>query len=358
MVYDKRIRYLDYREGGEKIRGGGFARLEVREGKMQMDLTVAGLRPTDSFVRDVVLLGEGRESVIGQINISEGQGKYRYSCQDLGNMGGMGVGYGELRGIRIPLGAGREISGSWSGQMPAIVVERADGRGERTEGRTEHIESKAEKAEGRAEKAEGKAEKAEGRTEKAEGRTEKNESGAVKSECRTERAEKTESRAEKAEERTTEAEESARQAETRPEGERAAGSRPGAEKREEMRAGASKTMLEDKWAQLCAIYPHIRPFRDGRDYLSIGPSDFVVFPSESYKVVNNSFLLHGYYNYRHLLLARVERKGEPCYYIGVPGNYYEREKQVAVMFGFESFECAEEPAQTGDFGYYMMRTLL
>lgn len=113
--------------------------------------------------------------------------------------------------------------------------------------------------------------------------------------------------------------------------------------------------MEDKWPQLWAIYPHIRPFQDQREYLSIGPSDFVLFPAASYKAVNNSFLLHGYYNYHHLLLARVEHKGEDCYYIGVPGNFYEREKQVAIMFGFESFECAEEPAQPGDFGYYMMR---
>ena len=58
----------------------------------------------------------------------------------------------------------------------------------------------------------------------------------------------------------------------------------------------------------------------------------------------------------HLLLARMERKGETLYYIGVPGTFFEKEKQVAIMFGFESFECAEEPAQAGDFGYYMMRT--
>lgn len=117
-------------------------------------------------------------------------------------------------------------------------------------------------------------------------------------------------------------------------------------------------LLEDKWQQLCAIYPHVTPFRDKREYLSIGPADFVIFPSASYKLVNNSFLLHGYYNYRHLILARMEKKGETCYYVGVPGSYFEKEKQVAVMFGFESFECAEEPAQTGDFGYYMMRTEL
>ena len=117
-------------------------------------------------------------------------------------------------------------------------------------------------------------------------------------------------------------------------------------------------LMDDKWQQLYAIYPHIHPFNDEREYISIRPADFVVFPSDSYKAANNSFLLHGYYNYKHLILTRVERKGELRYYIGVPGNYYEREKQVAIMFGFESFECAEEPAQAGDFGYYMMRTEL
>ena len=124
------------------------------------------------------------------------------------------------------------------------------------------------------------------------------------------------------------------------------------------REGNAVRLLEDKWQQLYAIYPHIRPFEDEREYVSIRPADFVLLPSESYKMANNSFLLHGYYNYKHLILTKVEKRGETLYYIGVPGTYYEKEKQVAIMFGFESFECAEEPAQAGDFGYYMMRTQL
>ena len=51
---------------------------------------------------------------------------------------------------------------------------------------------------------------------------------------------------------------------------------------------------------------------------------------------------------------RQENSGKVKYYIGVPGNFYEREKQVAGMFGFESFEGKVEPAQNGDFGYYMI----
>lgn len=113
-------------------------------------------------------------------------------------------------------------------------------------------------------------------------------------------------------------------------------------------------MKDTKWEQLSSIYPHIHPFRDAREFLSVGPEDFVVLKERCYQMTHNSFLLHGYYNYRHLLLLRQETAGQAKYYIGVPGNFYEREKQVARMFGFESFEGAREPAWEGDFGYYMI----
>ena len=113
-------------------------------------------------------------------------------------------------------------------------------------------------------------------------------------------------------------------------------------------------MKDTKWEQLSSIYPHIHPFRDAREFLSVGPEDFVVLRERCYQMTHNSFLLHGYYNYRHLLLLRQETAGQAKYYIGVPGNFYEREKQVARMFGFESFEGAREPAWEGDFGYYMI----
>lgn len=113
-------------------------------------------------------------------------------------------------------------------------------------------------------------------------------------------------------------------------------------------------MKDTKWEQLSSIYPHIHPFRDAREFLSVGPEDFVVLRERYYQMTHNSFLLHGYYNYRHLLLIRQESSGEAKYYIGVPGNFYEREKQVAGMFGFESFGGAREPAWDGDFGYYLI----
>lgn len=113
-------------------------------------------------------------------------------------------------------------------------------------------------------------------------------------------------------------------------------------------------MKDTKWEQLNSLYPHIHPFRDTREFLSVGPEDFVILRERCYQMTHNSFLLHGYYNYRHLLLMRQEKKDQIRYYIGVPGNFYEREKQVARMFGFESFEGMREPAWEGDFGYYMI----
>ena len=39
-------------------------------------------------------------------------------------------------------------------------------------------------------------------------------------------------------------------------------------------------MKDTKWEQLSSIYPHIHPFRDAREFLSVGPEDFVVWLSQ------------------------------------------------------------------------------
>lgn len=103
------------------------------------------------------------------------------------------------------------------------------------------------------------------------------------------------------------------------------------------------------------MYPVIHPFGDGREYLSIAPADFVVLRQEYHKMTHNSFLLHGYYNYRHLILGRLKEGSGWQYYLGVPGNFYHREKMVAEMFGFEAFEGEKDSAAPGDFGYFMKR---
>ncbi len=121
---------------------------------------------------------------------------------------------------------------------------------------------------------------------------------------------------------------------------------------------AEQELKPDKWEQLRGTYPIVHPIREDEEYLKIEPKDFVIFTEKYQELVHNSFLLHGYYNYKHLILGKKERNGRMAYYLGVPGTFHEREKTVAVMFGFEAFDGKREPARNGDFGYYLRRVEL
>ncbi len=114
------------------------------------------------------------------------------------------------------------------------------------------------------------------------------------------------------------------------------------------------SLKEDKWEQLRATFEQIHPYGDERCYVKLEPKDFVILQEKYQHLVNNSFLLHGFYNYRYVILG----KEQDCYYLGVPGVYYEREKMVAQMFGFEAFECPGGEVKTGEFGYYLRRVEL
>ena len=134
--------------------------------------------------------------------------------------------------------------------------------------------------------------------------------------------------------------------------------RPAAERnlddRESLQGTATAYSLkEDKWEQILDSYEKIHPYGDERVYVKLEPKDFIILQSKYQHLVNNSFLLHGFYNYRYLILGK-----EQDYYLGVPGVFYEREKMVALMFGFEAFECSGGVARAGEFGYYLRKVEL
>lgn len=112
-------------------------------------------------------------------------------------------------------------------------------------------------------------------------------------------------------------------------------------------------LKEDKWEQILDTYEQIHPYGDERVYVKIEPKDFVILQANYQHLVNNSFLLHGFYNYRYIILGK-----EQDYYLGVPGVFYEREKMVALMFGFEAFECPGGNVRAGEFGYYLRKVEL
>lgn len=95
-------------------------------------------------------------------------------------------------------------------------------------------------------------------------------------------------------------------------------------------------------------------YEKGCEILTIKPQDIGLLPRETWVYGNNSFLLHGYYNYRYLILAKLfNPEGTPRYLLGVPGHYYSNERYMASMFGFPNFVLSKnQPMEDGRFGYW------
>lgn len=92
-------------------------------------------------------------------------------------------------------------------------------------------------------------------------------------------------------------------------------------------------------------------------YEKIERQDIAKLPQREWRLANNSFLLHGYHNYHHILF--IQEAGRS--FVGVPGVYAQREADVAKSFGFPVFHRIE-PGQIdweedecdlrADFGYW------
>ena len=110
------------------------------------------------------------------------------------------------------------------------------------------------------------------------------------------------------------------------------------------------------WQHFRKTYPKIQAFdyANGCEILMIKPQDIGILPRETWTYGNNSFLLHGYYSYRYLILVKLNNpQGTPRYLLGVPGHYYSNEKYMASMFGFPNFVLSKlQPAGDVRFGYW------
>ena len=92
--------------------------------------------------------------------------------------------------------------------------------------------------------------------------------------------------------------------------------------------------------------------------VKITPNDIGLLDMNNWKLGINSFLTHGYYSYRYILLGRLvfdqNNMNDKRYVIGVPGIYSSREKYLADIFGFGRFIMADKnDRKTGRFGYWV-----
>ena len=79
------------------------------------------------------------------------------------------------------------------------------------------------------------------------------------------------------------------------------------------------------------------------------PCDLIALQQAGWQVGRSSFLLHGFYQYHHLLLAR---KADGSFVLGVPGLQNPQECYMAQTFGFSDFKTAKWKDHGRPFGYY------
>lgn len=81
----------------------------------------------------------------------------------------------------------------------------------------------------------------------------------------------------------------------------------------------------------------------------IMPCDIVRMQQEGWQVGRSSFLQHGFYQHRHLLLCR---KRDGTYLLGVPGMRTPQEQYMAELFGFPDFMVSRVCECRKVFGYW------
>ena len=119
------------------------------------------------------------------------------------------------------------------------------------------------------------------------------------------------------------------------------------------RANATQT---DPFEKLFVRADYIDAFDDDYFYdcIEVSPEKLKCLNQNEIDIAGNSFLLHGYYNFRHILFGRVrDNLDNTKYFMGVPGMYCNRERYMASMFGFNNFKKSHRSDYANPyFGYW------
>ena len=101
------------------------------------------------------------------------------------------------------------------------------------------------------------------------------------------------------------------------------------------------------WKQLSSMYPKYLPFDGEKNWeiLRLSLQDIGRLPRDYWHLGTNDFVVHGFYDHRHLILVCDPQSGS--YYLGVPGEALEQDRRVAELFGFRKYRPA------GQFGYWL-----
>lgn len=374
--YRRLISYIYAYEGGVKGKNIGYAKIEVRNGQCRIQVNVKKVYVGSNEI-GVYLLAPGEEIFLGRIFVRGGAGEFRIQVK-ADNIEGSGCGIERCYGLTV-----HDVDSAWrcyttiweDAVAQAAELELGDVTAENARRREEPEKAEADEAKEAetppelpiSDEIERELEREEERMEAAPP-WEEPEEATVQAEETAEQADDEEpweateqadgeepgeaaepTACEEAGEPTVRAEETSR-------GQEAPEPEDMAKLKELDRLEQENTRSSNLWNRLERQYTKVLAFDydNGCEILSIKPQDIGLLPREIWVYGNNSFLLHGYYNYRHLILARLNNpQGAPRYLLGVPGHYFSNEKYMASMFGFPHFVLAKkQPEEDGRFGYW------
>ena len=123
---------------------------------------------------------------------------------------------------------------------------------------------------------------------------------------------------------------------------------PLSESEQSEQSGEEKQDAEAPQQEMEEIARYIEPTKP--QIRKIKRQEIAMLPRCEWRMANNSFLLHGYYNYHYLILLEEEDQ----MWLGVPGIYHWREAKAAEVFGFTRFVQADqdETEENEMFGYW------
>lgn len=115
-----------------------------------------------------------------------------------------------------------------------------------------------------------------------------------------------------------------------------------------------KSTWQETWQMLTSTLPLIQPFSNPTiRCVRVELKDLRLLPPSNWHLVNNSFLLHAFFTYRHLIFGEIPSAKDRKWFIGVPGIRYRQEHVLAAIFGFADFLPDKESNDTdAPFGYW------
>lgn len=112
----------------------------------------------------------------------------------------------------------------------------------------------------------------------------------------------------------------------------------------------------EKWEFILEQFPVITPFQEEPDIhcVRIELKDLRLLPKRLWYLGNNSFLLHGFFNYHYLILGAMGEGEKKRWFLGIPGVFQNQERVMASIFGFPEYKGEKKTQQkTGQFGYWL-----